>query len=316
MGNVYFPILEYSINILWFRNAFKLNDFRPHNYYYGEYLLSGYGETKKMAETDLNPPPEPQNPAQNLGSFQDYLQTQGLSYNTILTYSITAKLFMQEPASQDWINKFLRQHNNTPTRSMLKQYLRFVGLHKDLEVLKYRGRRKSRIQGFLTRDEVEQLAGSVPTTYGVLMLFLFQTGLRISEALSLTRLNLDIPNLKVRGIGKGDKEFEQCITQDLADALGVYIEYHGEDQHLWSMPRNTVLKAFHRYGTKHLGKRVHPHTFRHSIAMFLKKGGMNAEERAVYLNHDLSRMGVTIGVYSPPDREEVHAHWRQIMNNA
>jgi len=274
--------------------------------------------TKKMAEPSPKPTQNSQVavPNQGLEGFQDYLETQGLSYNTILTYSIAAKLIMQEPPSQDWVNKFLRQHNNTPTRSMLKQYLRFVGLHKDLEVLRYRGRKKSRIQAYLTREEVEQLAGVVPTTYGVLALFLFQTGLRISEALSLTTLNLDLINLKVRGIGKGDKEFEQCITQDLADALGVYAEYHSEDQHLWNARRNTVLKAFHRYSLRYLGKRIHPHTFRHSIAMFLKKGGMIAEERAVYLNHDLSRMGVTVGVYSPPDREEVHAHWRQIMNNA
>lgn len=224
---------------------------------------------------------------------------------------------MREPTNQEWTDKFLRNHNNIPARAALRQYLRYIKRHKDIDIIPRRGRRPTRIRTFLTREEVNTLAEYFASRgsfkYSLLCLFLFETGLRISTSLNLLPSNIDFVNLKVRGVDKGRKEYEQCITQELADALMVYLETKDEGERIFGGNRKAVWKFLRHHGFKFFGKRIKPHTFRHSIAEYLRKSGMVAEERAVYLNHDLTKLGVTIGIYSPPDRETVHANWRKIM---
>lgn len=256
-------------------------------------------------------------PAPTLDGFQDYLLTQGLSENTLLQYCYLANLYMAQPITQEWTDKFFRRHNNIPARAAIRQYLRYAKRHKDIDIIPRRGRKPTRIRTILTREEVNKLseyfAGRGAFKYALLSLFLFETALRISTVLRLLPGNIDFVNLKVRGVDKGGKEYEQCITQELADALVMYCETKEEGEPIFGGSRKTIWQILRHFGMRVLGKRIKPHTFRHSMADFLRRGGMVAEERAVYLNHDLTKLGVTIGIYSPPDRETVHQHWREII---
>lgn len=271
-----------------------------------------------MSTTNLEQNTTAQTPKTlTLDGFQDYLLTQGLSENTLLQYCYLANLYMAQPITQEWTDKFFRRHNNIPARAAIRQYLRYAKRHKDIDIIPRRGRKPTRIRTILTREEVNKLseyfAGRGAFKYALLVLFLFETALRISTVLRLLPGNIDFVNLKVRGVDKGGKEYEQCITQELADALTVYCETKEEHEPIFGGHRKTVWKFLSHHGLKFFGKKIKPHTFRHSMADFLRRGGMVAEERAVYLNHDLTKLGVTIGIYSPPDRETVHQHWREIM---
>jgi integrase/recombinase XerD len=118
-----------------------------------------------------------------------------------------------------------------------------------------------------------------------LVCLLLDTGLRISEALGLTRDDLDLENLIVRVRGKGNKHRLVPMSLELRKILWKYISRRAESSNsgmLFSTSHGTrvskrdVLRDLkvlgHRLGIT--GVRMSPHTFRHTFAVtFLRNGG-------------------------------------------
>ena len=109
----------------------------------------------------------------------------------------------------------------------------------------------------------------------LLMRLLWETGLRISEALKLTYGNIYPDGINILN-GKGDKQrFVPCQAPILGELLR-YRESHKLKrifQKITSEPG--ALYMMRRYARKiGLGKRIHPHLFRHSFAInFLQQTG-------------------------------------------
>lgn len=134
-----------------------------------------------------------------------------------------------------------------------------------------------RIVPYLTREEVRLLAeearkGRKGERDALLILLLFQTGLRISEALSLTPSKIELfegkPALKF--IGKGRKERVVALPERLSDKLRSYAYQNGvrPDQSFFPINRQRAWQILKEVsGKAGITKRVYPHLLRHSDAI-------------------------------------------------
>jgi integrase len=148
---------------------------------------------------------------------------------------------------------------------------------------------------YLTPDEVRALvAAIVPTRYGerdgLLIRLLFETGLRISEALALTLQHLDHfegrPVLRI--LGKGRKPRLVACPQALADALQAYAYRRQLSLSARVFPINRkrahqiIRAAGQRAG---LPKAVYPHLLRHSDAIERLRQTGNPKALQIHLGH-------------------------------
>ena len=123
-----------------------------------------------------------------------------------------------------------------------------------------------------------------------LLELLYGSGLRISEATGLTVDRLDLRRGRVRVMGKGSKEREVPLSDLAVDALTDYLDggrpvlSDGSSEILFFNrrgkpmgPRDARAMIARLAGSS--GRRITPHTFRHSFATHLLEGG--ADLRAV-----------------------------------
>jgi integrase/recombinase XerC len=121
---------------------------------------------------------------------------------------------------------------------------------------------------------------------------LYGSGLRVGEVASLTVDRIDVRRGRVLVLGKGSKERDVPISEYAADALRDYLEAgrpqmaSAGSRHLFFNRRGKpfserdIRSMVERYGATLLpGRRVTPHTLRHSFATHLLEGG--ADIRAV-----------------------------------
>lgn len=134
-----------------------------------------------------------------------------------------------------------------------------------------------RIVPYLTREEVTLLSeeakrGRKGERDSLLILLLFQTGLRISEALSLTPSKIEHfeGGFVLRFIGKDRKERVVAFPERLADKLRSYAYQNGirPDQRFFPINRQRTWQISKEVSKKAgVTKRVYPHLLRHSDAI-------------------------------------------------
>lgn len=128
---------------------------------------------------------------------------------------------------------------------------------------------------------------------------LYGCGLRVSELVGLDSDRVDLPNLQVRVIGKGNKERRVPMGEEARERLhrwqtgpwrewtagrptaAVFVSRRGRRmsrEAVWRMVRRWTEAA----GVRH---RVTPHTFRHSFATHLLEGGADLRVVQALLGH-------------------------------
>ena len=184
--------------------------------------------------------------------------------------------------------------------STLRAFLNWVCIEADLDIDPMKKivapiDRPDQIEPF-TREESEKLiAASRLTRYPkrdlAIVLFLLDTGVRVSELCGMTVADLNMPARSARMLGKGGKERTIYFGRETSKALWQYFrtqEVQGQDpdQALWQgeggnkpkqpLTRSGVLQILRRLGEQAAveNQRVSPHTFRHTFAVeFLRRGG-------------------------------------------
>ncbi|MBX9569901.1 MAG: site-specific integrase [Candidatus Obscuribacterales bacterium] len=196
----------------------------------------------------------------------------------------------------------------------IRSFFRYAALESPAEsaqiqqVLAIPSKRQDRpMIGFLTRDEIKAiLAAPDQNTWSgrrdhVFLLVALQTGLRLSELISLehTDIVLGASNY-IRVIGKGRKQRATPLTKDTAKILKKWMEdSDAESVILFPSTRGNRLSpdAVQCLLSKHAlaasrvcpslkEKRVTPHMMRHSCAMELLQAGIDRSMIALWLGHE------------------------------
>ena len=155
--------------------------------------------------------------------------------------------------------------------------------------------RAQTIVPYLTPEEVTRLVEAAGRNRQgerdeLLIRLLFETGLRISEALQITLKHLETfegrPVLRI--LGKGKKPRLVACLEALAEGLQAYAYRHGLQSGDRAFPINRkrghqiVAEAGERAG---LNKRVYPHLLRHSDAIERLRQTGNPKALQIHLGH-------------------------------
>jgi len=119
-----------------------------------------------------------------------------------------------------------------------------------------------------------------------LILFLYASGCRVSEALSIQKADIVDGWLKIR-FAKGEKERVVPLAPVASEALNTYLEAQGvtSNTHLWLNYKGDVLSRISAYKIVKKYLNVSPHVLRHSFASSLIIGGADLRVVQELLGH-------------------------------
>jgi integrase/recombinase XerD len=152
--------------------------------------------------------------------------------------------------------------------------------------------RALRLVPYLTPEEIKQVCagcrGRQQERDALLILVLFQTGLRVSEALGLTvgRLSRQPGALEI--VGKGGKTRLVACPAALSHRLKAYAFDRGlgPGDRLFPVGRKRAWQIIGAAAARAgLDKRVHPHLLRHSDAIERLRQTMNPRALQLHLGH-------------------------------
>ncbi|MEY8339587.1 tyrosine-type recombinase/integrase [Lachnospiraceae bacterium 62-35] len=146
--------------------------------------------------------------------------------------------------------------------------------------------------------------------------FLYSTGVRVSELVSLNVGDIEMGKQELIVYGKGSRERKTYLTEGAGFYLRRYLQIRTEeslkDKPLFATlgrPHNRLTVAGVQYMLRELGRRsgvehVHPHRFRRTIATDLLSRGMPIEQVKEFLGHE--KLDTTM-IYCTVKEENVHA---------
>ncbi len=196
----------------------------------------------------------------------------------------------------------------------LKSFLRYAALRDVMSLpdmqrsLAIPGKRCDKpLLGFLSRDELDAvLAACNRDTWSgerdyVLLSLAYNTGARVSELVGLKVENVElVRGTSVRIFGKGRKLRQVPLWKSTAALLRAWLERIGKDSgdplfpNQWGRPmtRSAVEKRVRVFAKTAsatcpslVGRRISPHTLRHTTAMHMLQGGVDETTLALWLGH-------------------------------
>lgn len=177
----------------------------------------------------------------------------------------------------------------------------------------------------LTIDEVDKLLDiklETPFDYRnkAMLELMYATGLRVSELINLTPLNIDLEQKLVRCYGKGNKErivpmgdtavkylklyldeYRDCLTKKtLCDNL--FLNNHGK-----KLTRQGFFKMLKKQADeKGIKENITPHMLRHSFATHLLNNGADLRSIQLMLGHENIS---TTGIYTNVSKDKLKENY-------
>jgi len=154
--------------------------------------------------------------------------------------------------------------------------------------------------------------------FRLLVALLLDTGLRVSEAAGILKKDIDIENLEIRVIGKGDKERVVPISPVTVGLIGEYLTAFDRQDSPYLFPTvsrtgywdYTGIEKMMSRTCKRLGiEHITPHQLRHFFATYALKDGAKLEVISRILGH--ASVGITADIYRHVGREEIHLEHRR-----
>lgn len=144
---------------------------------------------------------------------------------------------------------------------------------------------------YLEIDEIRKGLSLIDTTTWIgkrdyaLILFLFATGVRVSELLSIEPTDISAQWVKVR-FAKGDKERIIPIAKEALEALQEYLQTQTQTGNfLWQNYKRTCLSRISVFKITQKYLQVSPHVLRHSYATAMILGGADLRVVQELLGH-------------------------------
>jgi len=240
--------------------------------------------------------------SRDLSSFARFLEEQGLSPLTVSRDQIIEYLSS--------LKRSLSARSIARSISATRMFFRFVAseghIRENPARLLETPRLSRKLPDVLSTDEVERLlARPDPSTpRGIrdraMLELLYATGLRVSELISLTVLNVNLESGYIRTLGKGAKERLVPMGGKAIEAVRDYL-LEGRPQMVRGanlptlflnsrgrpLTRQGFWKIIKQYGrTAGIKKEITPHTIRHSFASHLLEGGADLRAVQIMLGHE------------------------------
>jgi site-specific recombinase XerD len=214
----------------------------------------------------------------------------GVTDKTLAWYRDSFRAFHGALESEDQVKRRiveLRQRGLKPVSintymRCVRAYFEWLGTPLKVTAL----REEQKIIAAFSADQVSRLirwkpAGGTQARLHVLALTALDTGLRVSELLGLRRMDVDLDNLMIRVVGKGNKHRLVPLSVELWKVLYRYMSQHTTDRifaarHGGPIGTRNLLRDFKvlckRIGIT--GVRTSFHTLRHTFAVnYLRAGG-------------------------------------------
>ena len=229
-------------------------------------------------------------------AIRDYLATladRGLAASSVGGRLAAIRSFYRHAARQGWIEadpmagvRSPRRPGRLPKVLSVEDAARLVEAPSRLPITPGRGR--------------EWVAAALRRRDSALLELLYATGMRISEAASLTLDRIDAARGRLRVVGKGSKERELLFGAPARDATRAYLA-EGRPVLAAAAPPSPALflnasggpltsrgarMAVTRWvEASGLGRRASPHTLRHSFATHMLEGGADLRSVQELLGH-------------------------------
>lgn len=251
------------------------------------------------------------------------LRLRGFSERTVSTYVYANLKFLEnvkkepEEVSEQDIKKYfaylMSVRKLAPTSIILiKAALKFYydGLLNKRIVNIKSPKTAKKLPSVLSREEVKRLIEAADSTRSrLLMVLLYSSGLRLSEALNLRWGNIERNGKMgwVRG-GKGGKDRMFIVSNAFLDLISKENLSGTDDEFIFQKdgkqlsPRNAqriIKSAAFRAG---ITKNVHPHTLRHCFATHLLESGVGIRQIQELLGHSNLQ---TTQIYTSVSTEEL-----------
>jgi integrase/recombinase XerD len=249
-------------------------------------------------------------------SYEADKRIEGFSAQTLNAYRLQAKLLIDyfgniniSKITTLQLKNYLAESSNSLKPSSLSHRIRFLRslfrwLHEE-GIIELNPANKikeprvgKRIPKFLTEREIEYLRDACFSPMEkALFEFMFSTGCRIGEIVSLDRNSINWGNQSAIVRGKGDKEREVYFNIRCDIWLKKYLDSrYDNDPAIFVTERSPhrMSIAQMRYIIKRISKRaginktIHPHQLRHSYATHLLNNGAPLEVIQSLLGHEKS----------------------------
>jgi integrase len=262
-----------------------------------------------------------QKPGDGVTDWQSELRLRGLAEGTIELYSRTVRKLLERypaPTNRE-VRAYLADRLKvvTPTKvrndqKALKSYFNFLEEQGLWLTNPVKGMKLMRVAKVTRQappaEDVQRLLeawqGSQQRLRDRLLIAIFvNTGLRITEACSILRENLDLKECKIKVMGKGRKERMIFFSPAVGDLLKEYLTTQGKRQK-YLFPANNKLgyqgircleKTFRRLCERLAIKPITPHMLRHYFATNALRNGARIEVISRLLGH--SSVAITDQVY-------------------
>ncbi len=249
---------------------------------------------------------------------------EGKSEKTIQSYSEDLKQYLQwletkdisnieEIHLQDIQNFIVEQNTIKSSASVVRMCASIRSFHQDLSFMYDLNdpsknievhKDTKRLPVFCTVEEIARLMNSFddsdPKQYldHTILELIYDCGLRVSEAVSLTLNRVDLDTKKLRVLGKGDKE----RIVPIPSASIIFLKYYRDVIRSNFLKNKTPLFFINQYGRKvttkyieellqkkciecHFEKHITPHKLRHSYATHMLQGGADLRSIQEILGH-------------------------------
>jgi len=177
-----------------------------------------------------------------------------------------------------------------------------------------------KIPEYFTEKQLEEMKRQLVTNFSrkmtpnkirVILDFLYYTGCRKEELLTLKRKDINLEDNSAKLYGKGNKERIICYPNKVKKEIEAYFISENEESNAFNLSLGKlhyIMKMINKYCG---GNKIHTHSFRHGFAKNCQKKGISLPTLSRLLGHSSI---MTTMIYANPSTEEMQENYQEKMN--